>query len=181
MSNGADLHGRGQREGEPFTPCLTNEQITSFLLDGRAALLEKVKTKDRRHFEVTSLPSMPQARKTRRIKGACTLTEADCKRRCDTTVGLACDFEKPGDWYEIPWGCLYSEAVDNLLAAGGMVSADGWAWDVTRVIPVCALTGQAAGTAAALMAREDAAAARLSMDELQAALQAQGVRLHHDP
>ena len=62
-----------------------------------------------------------------------------------------------------------------------MVSADGWAWDVTRVIPVCALTGQAAGTAAALMAREDVAAARLSMDELQAALQAQGVRLHHDP
>lgn len=181
MSIGADLHGRGQREGEPFTPCLTNEQITSFLLDGRAALLEKVKTKDRRQFEVTSLPSMPQARKTRRIKGASTLTEADCKRRCDTTVGLACDFEKPGDWYEIPWGCLYSEAVDNLLAAGRMVSADGWAWDVTRVIPVCALTGQAAGTAAALMAREDVAAARLSMDELQAALQAQGVRLHHDP
>ena len=32
--------------------------------------------------------SMPQARKTRRIKGASTLTEADCKRRCDTTVGL---------------------------------------------------------------------------------------------
>ena len=30
------------------------------------------------------------------------------------------------------------------------------------------------------MAREDVAAARLSMDELQAALQAQGVRLHHD-
>ena len=76
--------------------------------------------------------------------------------------------------------CLYSETVDNLLAAGRMVSSDGWAWDVTRVIPVCALTGQAAGTAAALMAREDVAAARLSMDELQAALQAQGVRLHHD-
>ena len=164
----------------PLPPCLTNEQITTFLLNGRAALLEKVKKKERHHFDVTSLPAMPQARKTRRIMGAATLTEADCKRRCDTSIGLACDFEKPGDWYEIPWGCLYSEAVDNLLAAGRMISADGWAWDVTRVIPVCALTGQAAGTAATLMARENLAAARLSTDELQAVLQAQGVRLHHD-
>ena len=61
-----------------------------------------------------------------------------------------------------------------------MVSAEGWAWDVTRVIPVCALTGQAAGVAAALMARDGLAAARLSMDELRASLRAQGVRLHHD-
>ena len=180
MSIGADLHGAGQREGEPFTPCLTNEQITAFLLDGRAALLEKVKAKDRRHFDVISLPSMPQTRKTRRLIGAYTLTEADCKRRCDASVGLACDFEKPGDWYEIPWGCLYSETIDNLLAAGRMVSAEGWAWDVMRVIPVCALTGQAAGVAAALMARVGLAAARLSMDELRASLRAQGVRLHHD-
>ena len=40
----------------------------------------------------------------------------------------------------------------NLFAAGRCISAAGDAWDVTRVIPTCAATGQAAGTMAALLA-----------------------------
>ena len=43
---------------------------------------------------------------------------------------------------------------DNLLAAGRCISALGPCWDVTRVIPTCAVTGEAAGTAAALAARQ---------------------------
>lgn len=176
---GSDLFGNGQRPTEASTPCLTNEQVTRFLLDGRAELLQKVKTKDRRHFDIMSLPTMPQARKTRRLMGAYTLTEADDHKRCESSIGLAGDFTYPGRWYEIPWGCLYTEAVENVLAAGRMVSADGWGWDVTRVIPVCALTGQAAGIAAAQLTSEGVPASRLSLDELQSALKKQGVRLHH--
>lgn len=180
LSIGANLHGVGQPKDEPYTPCLTNEQITNFMLRGRAALLEKVKQTDRRHFDVTALPTMPQARKTRCLKGAYTLTEADRNRYNDCSVGLACDFERPGDWYEIPWGCLYSAQSENILAAGRMISAGGWAWDVTRVIPVCALTGQAAGIAAALIVKENRPAAQLSLKGLQNALERQQVCLHHD-
>lgn len=40
---------------------------------------------------------------------------------------------------------------DNILACGRIISApdEGDGWEVSRVIPVCALTGEAAGKAAA--------------------------------
>ena len=39
----------------------------------------------------------------------------------------------------------------NLIVAGRCTSVDETLWDVMRVIPCCAVTGQAAGTAAALI------------------------------
>ena len=59
-----------------------------------------------------------------------------------------------------------------------MVSAEGIGWEVTRVIPVCALTGQAAGVAAAQMAAGGTAAKDLPVEGLQQALQGQGATLH---
>ncbi len=47
-------------------------------------------------------------------------------------------------------------------------------WDITRVIPCCAVSGQAAGTAAALT--DDFA--MLSISELQKELGSVGVKLH---
>ena len=49
-------------------------------------------------------------------------------------------------------------------------------WDILRVIPVCAVTGQAAGTAAAMS--DDFAA--LDVGALQAQLRRDGVKLHFD-
>ena len=62
-----------------------------------------------------------------------------------------------------------------------MISAQGWAWEVTRVIPACAVTGQAAGVAAAVMARRGVSAQSLDVKVLQEGLRSQGVRLHHYP
>ncbi len=183
MACGADLHGQGHPAGYPNISGVDNAEETRFILDGRGMLLEKLRGDDRHARDVTALPSLPQLRETRRIDGAFTLREDDrCQRREDS-IGLASDFERVGDWYEIPWGCLYTDAASNLLAAGRMISSDGWAWDVTRVIPVCALTGQAAGVAAALMARgaHGACDARaMDLPALQAAIAAQGVRLHYE-
>ena len=47
-------------------------------------------------------------------------------------------------------------------------------WNVTRVIPVCAVTGEAAGTAAGLT--DDFT--QIDMALLQRTLQSAGVRLH---
>jgi hypothetical protein len=47
-------------------------------------------------------------------------------------------------------------------------------WEITRVIPPCAVTGQAAGTAAALT--NDFS--RLDVTALQSRLEKQKVRLH---
>ena len=47
-------------------------------------------------------------------------------------------------------------------------------WDITRVIPVCAVSGQAAGTAAALSSNFKT----LSITKLQKQLKKDGVILH---
>jgi len=55
--------------------------------------------------------------------------------------------------YQIPLRCLYSKNIENLLFAGRNISASHLAFASARVMKSCALTGQAAGTAAAIAVR----------------------------
>lgn len=52
--------------------------------------------------------------------------------------------------YGIPYRCLYSVNVENLLFAGRNISVTHAALSSTRVMATCSLLGQAAGTAAAI-------------------------------
>jgi len=52
--------------------------------------------------------------------------------------------------YSIPYRCLYSRNIDNLMLAGRDISATHVAFGSTRVMATCAIVGQAAGTAASL-------------------------------
>ena len=52
--------------------------------------------------------------------------------------------------YPIPYRCLYSRNIDNLMFAGRNISASHLAMSSTRVMATCSLMGQAAGAAAAL-------------------------------
>lgn len=73
--------------------------------------------------------------------------------------------------YEIPFRCLYSKNVPNLLFAGRNISATHMAMSSTRVMATCSVIGQAAGTGAALALRHGclpAEVTRLHMPELQA-------------
>ena len=56
-------------------------------------------------------------------------------------------FEEP---YQIPFRCLYSKNVPNLLFAGRNISQTHIALSSSRIMATCALEGQAVGTAAAL-------------------------------
>lgn len=56
-------------------------------------------------------------------------------------------FEK---MFEIPYRCIYSKNIDNLMFAGRNVSVTHIALSATRLIAICGLIGQAAGTAAAM-------------------------------
>ena len=60
-----------------------------------------------------------------------------------------------------------------------MVSAGGYAWEITRTIPCCVFTGQAAGTAAALALDQGKKPLReLDIAPLQKALEDTGVTIH---
>ncbi|MBO5645884.1 MAG: FAD-dependent oxidoreductase, partial [Clostridia bacterium] len=52
--------------------------------------------------------------------------------------------------YQIPMECLVAADGDNLLMAGRCISADQLALSSARVMPVCAMTGSAAGLCAAM-------------------------------
>lgn len=59
-----------------------------------------------------------------------------------------------GDYYEIPFRSLCSKKFNNLLVCGRCISCDHVAHSATRIQGSCILTGQAAGTAAAISSSE---------------------------
>jgi hypothetical protein len=71
--------------------------------------------------------------------------------------------------------------VGNLLAAGRNVSADFHALGTIRVIACSMVMGQAAGTAAALCAKEGVAPREMDGVRVRRALIAQGVPLDQPP
>jgi hypothetical protein len=79
--------------------------------------------------------------------------------------------------HEIPLRSLVVKDVKNLLVAGRCISATHEADRMTRNIPPCVMTGQVAGTAAALAARVGRFVSALDVRAVQAALVAQGVNL----
>ncbi|MBO4220476.1 MAG: FAD-dependent oxidoreductase [Clostridia bacterium] len=135
--------------------------------------------KDRLRGEPDAVPcsiaGIPQLRMTRRINGLSTPSSAEEGKDHPDSVGLFGDWRKCGPVYALPFGSLCSDNTLNLLAAGRDISVTDDMWDITRVIPCCAVTGEAAGTAAALF--DDFRPDACGMRELQARLRAGNVRL----
>ena len=77
----------------------------------------------------------------------------------------------------IPYGALVPQTLDGLLACGRHVSCDRNSHGFMREIPQCWITGQAAGTAAALAVAQGVQPRSVDIDSLQQALLDQGVYL----
>lgn len=135
----------------------------------------KHREKEPEYVPVT-MASIPLVRMSRRICGRYTMTAGDDERTMPDSVGLTGDWTKRGPIYEIPFSALFGPDVSNLITAGRIISADEPVWNVTRVIPPCVVTGQAAGTAAAMFDCFDAT----DVTALQKKLREGGVRLHRE-
>ena len=125
-------------------------------------------------YALTSIATVPQLRMTARLCGQQTLDVGDAHREMKDSVGMISDWRQAGPVYEVPFDCLWSEEMVNLAVAGRMISATDKMWDLSRVIPACAVTGQAAGTACALSRNF----ATLPVSRLQKTLRQSGVVLH---
>ena len=123
-----------------------------------------------------TMSTIPLVRMSRRICGKYTMQQSDDRRYMADSIGMTGDWCRRGPVYEIPFSALVGERVRNLITAGRIISTSKEVWNVTRVIPPSAVTGQAAGAAAALF--EDFSAADIGL--LQRTLAAQGVKLHTD-
>lgn len=115
---------------------------------------------------------LPGKRESRRFVGDYILTQHDLQRGEVFEDGVAfggwpidlhppegIDAKEPPNrsvsvpLYNIPFRCLYSRNIANLLFAGRNISATHVAFGSTRVMGTCSVMGQAAGTAAALCIR----------------------------
>lgn len=79
--------------------------------------------------------------------------------------------------HDIPYRCLISKDIDNLLAAGTTLSSGTFAGGGLRYCTPSMCQGQAAGTAAALSAKNNVSPKKLDIKLLQKTLREQGARV----
>ena len=79
--------------------------------------------------------------------------------------------------YAIPYGCIIPQKVNNLLVGGRCISVDRNVLGSVRGEPTCMVTGEAAGEAAALCAKEGVAPKDLDVKKLRNALLSHNVQL----
>lgn len=155
---------------------LDGEELSKMTCMSHASTLADVKKK--RLDDPTVMPvtisTIPQIRMTRRIDGEYTLHTAEEHTYFNDSIGMVSNWKKRGPVYEVPYRTLYSKKVRNLITAGRCTSVTDAMWDIMRVIPCCAVTGQAAGTAAAMT--DDFVALDVKM--LQDELRRNGVMIH---
>jgi hypothetical protein len=84
---------------------------------------------------------------------------------------------KNGGSYGVPYKALRVKGIDNLLAAGMLITSDFQAHMSTRNTVCCMGQGQAAGTAAALCASKNLKTRELSYSDLKSALEKDNVHL----
>jgi len=127
-------------------------------------------------------------RDTRKIDALYNLTGTDVRdqARFDDAIGIFPEFidgygililPTTGRYFQVPYGILVPQGVENLLVAGRCVAGDRDSHAATRNQMCCAVTGQAAGAAAAVSLREATTTSGVDLASLQATLACQGVRL----
>ena len=123
---------------------------------------------------ISTIATIPQIRMTRKIVGEYELAHTEMHTYFEDSIGMVSNWKKRGPVYEVPFRTLYNKEMKNLIVAGRCTSVNETLWDVMRVIPCCAVTGQAAGTAAAMT--DDFSS--LDVSKLQEKLRHNGVVIH---
>jgi ribulose 1,5-bisphosphate synthetase/thiazole synthase len=128
-------------------------------------------------------------RDSRKIVGRYVITEQDVRNqaRFADTIGIFPEFidgygvlvlPTTGRYFQVPYGVLVPQLVENLLVAGRCVSGDKMSHAALRSMMCCTVTGQGAGVAAAVSVRDGVTCGAVDVARVQRALCRQGVRIH---
>ena len=154
------------------------EDLSEMMIFLHNKLLEKTlklreKEQNDRIMPVT-MPTIPPVRMTRSLVGAYSLDESEEGRKFPDSIGRTTDWRKPGPVFSVPYRCLYGKT-KNLLTAGRNISVTEDMWDITRCIPTCCVTGEAAGIAGAMAAKQGKSIMDIDITELQTHLKSNHV------
>lgn len=177
----------------PHCDGLDPDSMTRFEIEGRRQALLAIEALRRftpgcagarlRNFGATI-----GIRDTRKIDAVYNLTETDTRHqgRFEDSIGIYPEFidgygvlilPTTGRYLQIPYRSLLPKGVRNLLVAGRAIGGDKIAHAATRNMSCCAVTGQAAGVAAALAVRSGVEVAGVDVTAVQNELVQQGVRI----
>lgn len=127
-------------------------------------------------------------RTSRKIIGEYNITEHDVRNeaRFKNSIGIFPEFldaygvvilPTTGRYFQVPYGIMVPQKVENLLIAGRSVAGDKISHAATRQMMCCAVTGQAAGVAAAVSIKDNVTCRKVNIRKVQKALKNQGVRI----
>jgi ribulose 1,5-bisphosphate synthetase/thiazole synthase len=138
--------------------------------------------------KLRSFGSSVGVRESRKIIGRYNLTEKDVRQqgRFEDSIGIFPEFldgygiviiPTTGRYFQVPFGIIVPQNVENLLVAGRCVAGDQVSHAATRQMMCCTVTGQAAGVAAALSIKNSVGSSQVNIIRLKGALKKQGVRI----
>lgn len=127
-----------------------------------------------RHAHVCGIATQLGITESRRLVGEYVLAREDLDKPFADAIGITGHWTRYGVRYWIPYRSLLVRELDNLLVAGRCISVDHRVHHATKEIPACMVTGQAAGTAAALAVAEGIAPRQLDPARLRDTLRQAG-------
>ena len=130
------------------------EDISQNCIDGRKMIIKDINNKKIKNKDIYPLiiPSFHGLRMTRRFYGKYSFSTDDEGLFFKDTIGMIGNWRKTNERYTLSLKIIEATKNNNLYIAGRCVSANNKGQDLTRVIPSCAVTGEAAGTIAAYQA-----------------------------
>jgi hypothetical protein len=175
---GANLFGNGHPQEVELMTGNNKEEVSKFVKLGQLMCLEKFEeNKNEKYLGI--LPNIPQFRMISSLVGEYELTENDLKKVKNSSCGVFGDFLNKGNYYELPYEILFNKSITNMYVAGRIVSSSGMGWEVTRVIPVCVLSGEVTGLAVSLLKQTNKDNNSLDIKLLQEKLVKRGIKLHY--
>ncbi len=151
--------------------------ISAHMIDMRKFIMDNIRkrrTVDEKAYPLI-IPSYHGFRMTRRLADEFEFSEGYHEGIWfEDAIGMIGNWKYPGKRYSIPYRTICGNKNKNLYVAGRNTPADKGGWDLLRVIPSCAVTGEAAGVAAAMQAKSGA---RPEIGALQQKLREKGVLL----
>jgi sugar/nucleoside kinase (ribokinase family) len=170
--NWVNMHG-------PEVDGLDVEVLTRMEMNHRKFIWRNMqKTRSTPGYEkVYLMETAPQlgVRITRVLKGLNTVKLSDLRARTEFPDSIGVGGASAGEHqaWQIPYGSLVPQSVDNLLAAGRCISAEMSMADLVRLIPNCFVTGHAAGVAAAVAVENGQRPRDIDVDKVRNILQQQ--------
>jgi 2-polyprenyl-6-methoxyphenol hydroxylase-like FAD-dependent oxidoreductase len=155
------------------------DDVTRALLDLRAAAraeLERLR-RDEPAFAGAWLDDYARflgVTESRRLVGDYVLAKEDGGVRHLDAVARTGHWTRREVVFDVPYRCLTSPRLDNVLVAGRCISTTRYVHQATKEIPAAMATGEAAGAAAAAAAARGVAVRSVDVAALRADLRAQG-------